>query len=239
MLQNRVNPFGNIIRTAARGHWLGNRGVIHNERQEVTRPFRLKAWIACLLSFKGRKRVVMSPGRWTELFFFDEATAFSAGHRPCFECRRADAVRFKRAWIAGNPEYGFHEKTPIGEIDKILHRERVAEDGSKVRFEAELGRLPDGSFIEWQGDAWLVWEGLVYRWAPEGYSAGVAGPGGRVRVLTPASVVKAFGAGYMPQVGLDTDADDGREAHAERETDDGRETHAERETDDGGETHAG
>jgi len=85
MLQNRVDPFGNIIRTPERGHWMGNRGLLHNEHQEIVRPFRLKAWITCVLAFKGRRRKVMAPGQYTELFFFDEATAFAAGHRPCFE----------------------------------------------------------------------------------------------------------------------------------------------------------
>ena len=202
MLQNRVDPFGQIIRTPARGHWLGNRGLLHNQHQELVRPWKLKAWITCLLSFKGKKRVVMSPGLWTELFFFDEATAFAAGHRPCFECRRADAFRFKRAWLAGNPAYGFDEKTLIREIDDILHHQRMAHDGSKVRFEAEFSALPNGTLIEMDGKAWLVYDGLVYPWSPGGYGAGVPGPAGMVMVLTPASVVNAFRSGYVPQVGL-------------------------------------
>src|ERR1700760_1777025 len=105
MLQNRVDPEGNIIRTSARGSWMGNRGIIHDEQQNVLRAFKLKAWITCVLAFKGRKRPVMAPNRYTELFFLDEATAFSAGHRPCFECRRQDAGRFKSLWIKANPEY--------------------------------------------------------------------------------------------------------------------------------------
>ncbi|HEY4334333.1 MAG TPA: hypothetical protein VGM89_00505, partial [Puia sp.] len=209
MLQNRVNPFGQVIRTAARGHWLGNRGLIHNERKEVVRAFKHKAWIICLLSFKGRHRTVMSPGLWTELFFFDEATAFAAGHRPCFECRREDAVRFKRAWLKGNPAYGFDEKTRIGAIDEVLHAERVTDGGQRLSgsgqgrpgdgrrvsdrgqrvslaggkatfsegkgtFSEELSALPNGAFIELHGEAYVVFDGLVYRWSPEGYAAGVA-----------------------------------------------------------------
>ena len=103
MLQNRVDPFGNLIKTPARGSWLGNRGIIHNHNQEVVRPFKLKAWITCTLEFRGRKRQVMAPDRYTELFFLDEATSFAAGHRPCFECRREDALRFKSYWLKGNP----------------------------------------------------------------------------------------------------------------------------------------
>ncbi len=82
MLQNRVDPLGNIIRTAARGSWMGNRGLLHDENQNIRRPFKLQAWLICLLEFKGRKRPVMAPRQYTELFFMDEATAFSAGHRP-------------------------------------------------------------------------------------------------------------------------------------------------------------
>ena len=145
----------------------------------------------------------MSPGLWTELFFFDEATAFAAGHRPCFECRRPDAVRFKQAWISGNPEYGFTAKTPIRELDEVLHRERIQPDGEKVRFEAEFSTLPDGTFIELTGKAWVVYAGAVHQWSPAGYGEGIAGPMGMVRVLTPKSTVNAFRAGYLPEVRLD------------------------------------
>jgi hypothetical protein len=203
MLQNRVDPFGNIIRTAARGHWTGNRGVLHNERQEIQRPFRLKAWITCRLAFKGRWRKVMSPGRWTELFFLDEATAFAAGHRPCFECRREDATRFKKAWLAGNPSYGFGEKTPIAAIDELLHAERVSSSGRKVKYTEEFSALPNGTFIELDGNAYVVFDGLIYRWSPEGYDAGCAGPAASATVLTPRSVVNAFRAGYAPELRLD------------------------------------
>ncbi|MEO8821838.1 MAG: hypothetical protein ABI267_08810 [Ginsengibacter sp.] len=95
MLQNRVDPFGNIIKTTARGSWMGNRGILHNDQQQVLRPFKLKAWITCKLEFNGRKRPVMAPHRYTGLFFLDEATSFAAGHRPCFECRRQDYHKFK------------------------------------------------------------------------------------------------------------------------------------------------
>ena len=93
-LQNRVTPTGEIIATTARGTMMGNRGgAFHTAAQTLThRRWKTKAWICCVIEFKGRHRVVMSPNRYTELFFLDEATALAAGHRPCFECRRADAV---------------------------------------------------------------------------------------------------------------------------------------------------
>ena len=138
MMQNRVDPFGNIIKTKARGSWMGNRGILHDEHQQVLRPFKLKAWLICVLEFNGRKRQVMAPNRYTELFFVDEATAFAAGHRPCFECRRQDYNRFKSSWLKGNPEYHFNEKTSIQKIDEVLHQERINRGGSKVTFEENI-----------------------------------------------------------------------------------------------------
>lgn len=201
MLQNRVDPWGNIISTSARGAWMGNRGLLHDEHQTIRRVFRLKAWITCVLRFKGRQRKVMSPDRYTELFFLDEATSFAAGHRPCFECRREDAKRFKSCWLKGNPEYGFNENTPIGEIDEILHRERITRSGEKVSYEVSLKDLPDGTFIEWEGRACLVADNKIFPWSPFGYEKEETLPGGlRVKVLTPRSTVNAIQAGYTLQL---------------------------------------
>src|SRR5579884_4294891 len=101
-LQNRVSPYGEIFRDPARGTMMGNRGgCIHNDDREIVRPFLNRRWIACVLEFRGRRRVVMSPRRYTELFFLDEAVAFSAGHRPCAECRRDRYRAFLNAWSPG------------------------------------------------------------------------------------------------------------------------------------------
>jgi hypothetical protein len=201
MLQNRVTPNGDIVKTSARGALMGNRGVLHNERQEIGRPFRLKAWITCVLEFKGRRRAIMAPNKWTELFFLDEATAFSAGHRPCFECRRGDAVRFKSHWLSGNPEYGFDDRTSINEIDTIIHAQRIDRRGGKVTYETALADLPTGAFVLLEGRPWLVLDGLLYPWSPFGYGPGIALPDdGRAAVLTPRSIVNAFKSGYRPQI---------------------------------------
>ncbi|WP_184543172.1 hypothetical protein [Mucilaginibacter sp. FT3.2] len=203
MLQNRVDPCGNIIKTPARGAWLGNRGQLHNNGKTILRPFKHQAWIICLLQFKGRQRAIMSPGLWTELFFLDEATAFSAGHRPCFECRREDATRFKQAWLAGNPQYSFNIKTSIGEIDKILQQERIDAQGQKVTFEATVNDLPNGVFIQLNDKPYLLNHHRLYQWSPSGYSAGELLPDGDIlTVLTPRSIVNAFGAGYQPQISV-------------------------------------
>jgi hypothetical protein len=143
----------------------------------------------------------MSPNLYTELFFLDEATAFAAGHRPCFECRREDYKRFKTAWLKGNPEYGFDEKTPIGKIDDILHQERMDKKGGKGTYEAEIRDLPDGTFIEIGGKAYLVADNHIFGWTPFGYEKGQElTQEQQVNVLTPKSTVNTFRAGYIPQM---------------------------------------
>lgn len=203
MLQNRVNPFGDIIATKARGKWLGNRGQLHGSGKTILRPFKHKAWIICLLEFKDRHRVIMSPNLWTELFFLDEATAMAAGHRPCFECRRGAANLFKAAWLKGNPEYGFDQKTLIGRIDEVLQKERINEKGQKITFEAILQDLPDGIFIEIDSQAYLVANEKLYLWSPFGYESGIQIPlSTKVKVLTPRSMVNTIRAGYPVEYNL-------------------------------------
>jgi hypothetical protein len=93
-LQNRVTPLGEIVTASERGTLMGNRGVLHDAARQIVRPWQLVRWIACATEFRGRWRPVMTPNRWTELFFLDEATSFAAGHRPCALCRRDDYTRF-------------------------------------------------------------------------------------------------------------------------------------------------
>jgi hypothetical protein len=139
----------------------------------------------------------MAPNLWTELFFLDEATALGAGHRPCFECRREAAVRFKKAWLGGNPEYQFDIKTSIGKIDEIIHTERIANNGSKVNWETSLKDLPDGAFISIDEKAYLVKDGVIREWSPGGYLKPKLDE--IVNVLTPKSIVNALKSGYEPK----------------------------------------
>ncbi len=201
MLQNRVDPFGNLIKTKARGAWMGNRGVIHNADQQIIRPFKLNAWITCLLEFKNRKRAVMTPDRYTELFFLDEATSFAAGHRPCAECRRVDFNRFKSFWLLGNPEYKFDVKTPIQKIDQVLHQERIGPDKSKIIFGEISDRIPNGSFVCIDNEAYLVFYQEIFHWTPFGYEKAITLPHKTtLDVLTPKSIVNMFRAGYEPEI---------------------------------------
>ncbi|MES2418397.1 MAG: hypothetical protein V4541_09430 [Bacteroidota bacterium] len=203
MFQNRVNPFGDIIATEARGAWLGNRGQLHGTGKTILRPFKHKAWIICQLEFKGRRREIMAPNLWTELFFLDEATALAAGHRPCFECRREAAQHFKLAWLSGNPGFGFNPKTPIGQIDDVMQQERINKEGQKITFEATLKDLPDGTFIQLANQPYLIANNMIYQWSPFGYATGKPiASSTKAMVLTPKSIVKALKNGYRPQMRL-------------------------------------
>lgn len=194
-LQNRVTPFSEIIADPARGGFMGNRGILHDPatRTLTGRRWTTRAWITCLCAFNGRRRTLMGPGTYTELFFLDEATALAAGHRPCFECRRADALAFRAAWASGGDE----PLPRAAEMDAVLHRERV-DGGSKRRhpLPRPAGALPDGAFVADADAAFVIAGGEAFRWSPSGYHPGDAGPD--PVLLTPPSILAALDAGYRP-----------------------------------------
>src|ERR1041384_8319911 len=192
-LQNRVDPFGNLFATPARGTLFGNRGgkFHRDDRTLGARRWASRQWICCVLDFKGRQRDVW--GRYyTELFFLDEVTAFAAGHRPCFECRRRDAERFA-ALFAGRSK---RPSAPV--MDKVLHAERL--DGKAKRtHRRNLDTLPDGAMIAHDGEAFAVRGNNLLRWTPEGYAGKRARPRGiSVDVLTPPSMLNVLSRGYAP-----------------------------------------
>ena len=204
-LQNRVNPLGNIIQTPHRGAWTGNRGVIHNDKKQVIRSFKSKAWITCALEFKGMKRVVMSPNRWTELFFLDEATAFAAGHRPCAYCRRADFNQFKALWLKANKDSFELTDEKMTTIDIILHKERLEKNSEKKHHFALLFSLPDGVIFCFKNDKtkpFLIYKNYLFEWHESGYLTAMKmlEIDVEVSVLTPLSIVNVFKQNYVPQI---------------------------------------
>lgn len=197
-LQNRVDPFANIFRTQARGMMMGNRGgALHNSEREIVRNYKSRRWITCVLEFRGRYRRVMSEGRYTELFFLDEATAFAAGHRPCAECRRGRYNAFRAAWWRRSKQ----ARPPFAdEMDLQLHAARIA-NGKKLTYEAALSSLPDGAFVQVGGCAHLVWRDTLLLWTPEGYAKKRPRPADLVAmVLTPKPIVECFRKGYVPEI---------------------------------------
>lgn len=200
-LANRVDPFGDLFATPARGDLMGNRGGRFHDpvSQTVTgRPWAGKRWIACRTCYKTRRRAVWGQG-YTELFFLDEVTALSAGHRPCYECRRLDALDFAASWADGR---GTDMPASADVMDEVLHGERL--DGRDKRIHlASSDALPDGAVIaggEAGRRAYAVRGDTLLPWTPGGWGRPVARPKRAVvGLLTPPSIVGALRAGYRPQ----------------------------------------
>jgi hypothetical protein len=195
-LQNRVDPFGELFVTPARGLFFGNRGGrIHTDRKQLTlRRWASKQWICCVLQFKNRQREVWGRS-YTELFFLDEVTALAAGHRPCFECRRKEAVEFAARWQQAF-KLGARPRAP--EMDEVLHAERL-HGREKRSHEARLDDLPHGAMIAFDGAAFAVHGNSLLHWTPNGYDARELRVSGViVDVLTPPAIVAVLAAGYPP-----------------------------------------
>jgi hypothetical protein len=198
-LPNRVDPWGNILAVSARGTFLGNRGILHNERNQIVKPYQHQSWVTCKLKFKNRKRKLMSPGAYTELFFLDESTAFAAGHRPCGECRRDRYNEFKDYWVKANTNNQVSD-IKISLINKTMHRERINKK-KKITFKAHIEDLPDGTAFSNNGSAYLVYNSNVYLWSFEGYRLlSTVNIADEVDVLTPQSIVNTFKLGFKPGV---------------------------------------
>jgi hypothetical protein len=199
-LRNRVTPLGDLIAVPERGLVYGNRGCLHDEEREIRRNYATRRWIACRLCFRGRRRSpLMAPGRFTELFFLDEATAMAAGHRPCAECRRSDYNRFGELWLALHPG-----QVGADAIDAQLHGERLTPGKRERRLhEAQYSDLPDGTFVLEAGRPHLVLAHRLLGWSAGGYRDGDRRPSsGRATVLTPPSLVAILRSGWSPSVPL-------------------------------------
>jgi hypothetical protein len=146
-LQNRVTPFGEIVAVPERGTMMGNRGILHDARRQIRRPWASKLWICCLLEFRGRREPVMASGHYTRLFFLDEPTALAAGHRPCAFCRPGAYRAFQSAWAAGAARSTPGVLPRAAEMDRVLHDERVGPGGSKRLHPSDLSTLPDGVVV--------------------------------------------------------------------------------------------
>jgi hypothetical protein len=197
-LQNRVTPLGELVADSARGLVYGNRGCLHDETGRIRRRYNGKRWIACRLQFRGwHRRPLMQPGRFTELFFLDEATAFAAGHRPCALCRREDYARLVDVWSKLHPG-----RVGADAIDAQLHSERLAhQTRAQLRHEAPLDELPDGAFVLHEGMPCLVLDSHLLGWTPAGYVERVSRPVGRpALVITPPSLVSVLRVGWQPLV---------------------------------------
>ena len=192
-LQNRVTPLGELVADPGRGLVYGNRGCLHDDAGKIRRRYNGKRWIACRLRFRDWHRSpLLQPGRFTELFFLDEATAFAAGHRPCALCRREDYVRFTELWPV---------ETGADAIDAQLHAERIDPSTRAHRTHATARSLPDGAFVLVDGAPWLVLGDDVLRWTTAGYTERRTRPE-RAPLITPPSLVAVLRAGWTPSIPL-------------------------------------
>ena len=191
--QNRVLATSEIVAHPARGTMMGNRGILHDDAGRLTnRRWRHRNWVCCVTEFKGRRRKVMTPGRYTELFFLDEAVALAAGHRPCAECRRADYV----SYCAAVGHVG-----RAAELDARLHQERAVPRRFAQRREVmEAAGLPDFTIVLRDDNALLLIGDAARPVGPEGYGPAVARPTGPVEVLTPATSRAALAGGFTPRL---------------------------------------
>jgi hypothetical protein len=196
-LQNRVTPRGELIATPERGLVYGNRGCLHNDLGEIRRHHNGKLWIACRLRFRGWHRApLLQPGRFTELFFLDEATAFAAGQRPCALCRREDYNRFSGIWSSLHPG---QDRAPA--IDAQLQAERWRDRAQRLH-SAAFRDLPDGAFVL-DATPKLVLGRELLSWAPGGYvHRGRRPRRGTATVITPPSLVDVLRAGWDGAVPL-------------------------------------
>ena len=198
-LQSRVSPFGDLFADSSRGLFYGNRGGrFHRDDHTLSaRRWASRAWICCLLSFKGRHREVWGKG-FTGLIFLDEVTALAAGHRPCFECRRKDAEAFAMLWPGSRKR---KERARAAAMDVVLQAERLV-GRNKRRHRMAIDDLPDGTCIVIPDDdkqAGMIRGNKLLHWTSEGYAPARQRPRGiSVDVLTPPSILIVLKAGYQP-----------------------------------------
>ena len=187
---NRVTPLSDVVAIALRGRWMGNRGCLHEDRT-VVRHHRGRRWIICEPDYKGWRATQWARGRYTVLFFHDEAVAFAAGHRPCALCRRP-AFEAYRAPL-GRPD--------ATTLDERLQAERW--EGRRRRLHRRSwSAVPAGAFVLDHDEPVLVTVDGLRPWTATGYGAPRARPTrGSAHVITPPASLEVLASGYPLQVG--------------------------------------
>ena len=193
---NRVTPEGEIVAIEQRGLFMGNRGCLHRGTERaIARPWQVRRWITCALEFRGWVAPRWDRGRWTALFFWDEAVALAAGHRPCATCRHADYVRWLDAW-----EAAFGERPRADPMDVVLHADRRTGRAQR-RHVAPWSDLPPGTFVASPAGPALVLPDRIVPWSPTGYASPLLRPAaGAASVLTPRATVAVLAHGYDPVI---------------------------------------
>jgi hypothetical protein len=199
--QNRVTQEGDIIAAPWRGGFMGNRGILH-DAQGALGPARWRHshWVTCTLNLKSDRapHPIAAPGRYTPLFFRDEAMASAAGHRPCAQCRNLVWRDFAAAWARA-----FDAKACAPEIDRVLHAARITRDRHQIRHQAQAAALPFGAVYLDHAQTFLRSDSGARPFDPATglYAAEVDVPKREVTVLTPAPLVSVMAQGWRPALG--------------------------------------
>ena len=199
--RNRVDPFGDLHAVPHRGRFTGNRGCLVDDAGTVVRHHRGDLWITCVTAFRGRRVGLARPGRWTPVFFMDDAVALAAGHRPCGECRYA-AYRSYRDAVAdavGHP-------VRAEELNKRLRAERLrsgrglARAADRRTWTAPAREVPDGAVVVLDGVARLVRGERLLAFSFTGWCDPVPRSAQELVVLTPPTSVLALRGGFHPEL---------------------------------------
>ncbi|GAB3872564.1 hypothetical protein [Terrabacter terrigena] len=196
--RNRVTPLGEVVAASGRGTLMGNRGRLHDGAgtRDVRRHHVGRAWITCVLEFRGRRAAQWHPHHYTPLFLLDEPLALAAGHRPCAECRRADYTRFRDLVAAAHGR----AHLSAADLDRLLHDERWEPATRTRRLHAYAwGGLPDGAFVVVGAGPALVMGDTLRVWQPDNTYAATTLPrptSGTASVVTPPSSLAVLRGGY-------------------------------------------
>ncbi len=216
--RNRVDPLGDLHAVAHRGLFTGNRGCLVDDRGSVVRHHRGNLWITCRTRFRGRRVGLARPGRWTPLFFLDDAVALAAGHRPCGECRHAAYVAYRDAVAVGldrpvrvenldrpDPEPLRPGRGPVraGDLNRLLAAERLRPGRGLVRAADRptwsARDVPDGTVVLHDGPR-LVRGDRLLAFSFTGWHSPRPRPSGDLAVLTPPTSVAALAGGFVPEM---------------------------------------
>lgn len=184
-----------------RGLFTGNRGCLVDDAQRVVRHHRGNLWITCVREFRGRRVGLARPGRWTPVFFLDDAVALAAGHRPCGECRHHDYRAYRDAVAAG-----LGTAVRAGDLNRRLAHERLHRSGrglvraaDRRTWTGRAAHLPDGTVVL-AGGPRLILGARLLAFSFDGWRDPVARPRSDLVVLTPPTSVLALANGFVPQL---------------------------------------
>jgi hypothetical protein len=201
--RNRVDPWGDLHAVVERGLLTGNRGCVVDDHEQVVRHHGSSLWIVCVTKFRDWRFPLARPGRWTPLFFLDDAVALAATHRPCATCRRAEYVAYRdavtRATKASSPLLA-------SDLNRRLDAERyrrgrgLERAGDRLVWSSPFADLPDGTVVVTAANVCqLVLGPQLLRYSFGGWLDATPRPTtGAATVLTPPTSVAALAHGYRP-----------------------------------------